>query len=157
MSNPTSPTLTFSDFFGDWDAPTPASPHPFNPKEHKRDPTVAELPPLEPPIIDKPSGKIPRSNDTKVYFTDHNKKYVYSNATYDEEYDAFDTEHVCVKQTPCQLPHFPPKIDLEQFSPREKTDLLVRLLTNVNTARHGDNLYLLVEGEWQHVTSVKEL
>jgi len=157
MSQPSSPVLTFSDFFGDWDNPTPASPQPYNPKEHKRDPTVAELPPLEPPIIDIPQKRIPRSNDTKVYYTNHKGKYVSSNATYDEEYDAFDTEHTCAPTNSCQLPHFEPKIDPDQLTPREKTDLLVKLLSGVNTARHGDNLYLLVEGEWQHVTSVKEL
>jgi len=157
MSRPSSPTLTFSDFFGDWDNPTPSSPQPYNPKEHKRDPTVAELPPISPPVIDKPTGQIPRSNDTTMYFTNHNGKYVYVPATYDDQYDAFDTNHVCPKQQTCQLPHFPPKIDPSLLTPREKTDLLVALLTDTNTARHNDNLYILVEGQWQHVTSVKEL
>jgi len=157
MSSPTSPLLTFSDFFGDWDNPTPAEPQPYNLKEHKRDPTVDKLPPPSPPTIDKPSGKIPRSNDTTVYFTNRKGKYVCSNATYDEAYDAFDLNHTCASVSTCQLPHFPPKIDLNHLTPREKTDLLVKLLADTNTARHNDNLYILVDGEWTHVTSVKEL
>jgi len=156
MSIPSSPILTFSDFFGDWDNPTIVK-NPENPKTHKRDPTTAELPLFSPPIIDKPSGKIPRSNDTRMYYTDHLGHYVYRNATYDQEYDAFDSDHVCPPQQTCQLPHFPPKIDPAQLTPNERTNLLVSLLTDVNTARHGNNLYILVAGEWQHVTSVKEL